>query len=215
MKPVIQARPVISGTIAGQLMLDRVLWVRCGGRRRAALAATDVLVRRPGFALIALDTGEISLRVTLENVFRLKLVLRRTRAVRREGTNSPHMKLVPLVCTLAAFLASTVALHAQTWDGGGANDNWSTSANWNPNGVPANDGSAALIFTGTTRLTPVVDTGWSLSGLEFSSTSSGSVTQTASVGRIHAISRAPARTPHRAHRSKRSARLRTRSISPM
>src|SRR5712664_350053 len=38
--------------------LDRVLWVRCGGRRDAALRAADLLVRCPGFALVALDVGE-------------------------------------------------------------------------------------------------------------------------------------------------------------
>ena len=57
--------------------LRRVLWVRCGGRRDAALAATDVLVRSPGFALIMLDTGETPPRLTLTAAFRLKLAVRR------------------------------------------------------------------------------------------------------------------------------------------
>lgn len=38
-----------------------------------------------------------------------------------------------------------------TWDGGGADTNWQTADNWNPNGTPANDGTARLIFTGSTR----------------------------------------------------------------
>jgi hypothetical protein len=57
--------------------LRRVLWVRCRGRRDAALAATDVLVRSPGFALILLDTGETAPRLTLAAAFRLKLAVRR------------------------------------------------------------------------------------------------------------------------------------------
>jgi RecA DNA recombination protein len=60
--------------------LARVLWVRCAGRRRVALSATDVLVRRPGFALVALDGGEMPPRLTLDAAFRLKLTVRRTHA---------------------------------------------------------------------------------------------------------------------------------------
>src|SRR5262245_52424524 len=39
----------------GEVDLRRLLWVRCSGRRDVALRATDLLVRCPGFALIALD----------------------------------------------------------------------------------------------------------------------------------------------------------------
>lgn len=60
--------------------LRRLLWVRCAGRRSVALRATDVLVRRPGFALVALDTGDVPPRLSLEAAFRLKLAVRRTRA---------------------------------------------------------------------------------------------------------------------------------------
>src|SRR5215470_12670228 len=37
---------------------SRLLWVRCGGRLRAAFSAADLLVRCPGFSLVALDLGE-------------------------------------------------------------------------------------------------------------------------------------------------------------
>jgi hypothetical protein len=67
----------VSAARAG-VNLGRLLWIRCGGRRRAALRATDLLVRRPGFALIGLDTGEIPPPLTLEAAFRLKLAVRRT-----------------------------------------------------------------------------------------------------------------------------------------
>ncbi len=60
--------------------LRRLLWVRCAGRRPAALRALDLLVRRPGFLLIALDAGEVAPRLTIEHAFRLKLAVGRTRA---------------------------------------------------------------------------------------------------------------------------------------
>jgi recombination protein RecA len=58
--------------------LGRLLWVRCGGRRDLALRATDLLVRCPGFALVALDLGERPPRVPLALAFRLRLAVRRT-----------------------------------------------------------------------------------------------------------------------------------------
>jgi hypothetical protein len=57
--------------------LDRVLWVRCGGRREAAVAALDLLVRCPGFALVALDAGETPPRLSLAQAFRLRQAARR------------------------------------------------------------------------------------------------------------------------------------------
>ena len=41
--------------------LSRLLWVKCGGRLRAAFSAADLLARCPGFALVALDLGDPSL----------------------------------------------------------------------------------------------------------------------------------------------------------
>jgi hypothetical protein len=60
--------------------LRRLLWLRCAGRRGAAVRATDVVVRRPGFALVALDAGEMPVRLSLPAAFRLKLAVRRSRA---------------------------------------------------------------------------------------------------------------------------------------
>ncbi len=44
------------------------------------------------------------------------------------------------------------ALAANTWDGGGTNNNWGTAANWDDNVVPGFP--VALTFAGTNRLTP-------------------------------------------------------------
>ncbi len=77
---------------------------------------------------------------------------------------------VALSTAIAVFMVANVA-HAQTWDGGGANDNWGTAANWNPDAAPLNNGTASLIFGGTTRLTPNLDTPWSINSLTFNNTS--------------------------------------------
>jgi len=58
--------------------LRRLLWVRCGGNREVALRAADMLVRCPGFALVALDLGERVPRLPTTMAFRLKFAVRRT-----------------------------------------------------------------------------------------------------------------------------------------
>jgi hypothetical protein len=58
--------------------LRRLLWVRCGSDRGVALRAADMLVRCPGFALVALDLGERVPRLPTTLAFRLKFAVRRT-----------------------------------------------------------------------------------------------------------------------------------------
>ena len=62
--------------------------------------------------------------------------------------------------------------HAATfvWNGGGADANWSTPANWSGGLAPANDGTAVVILTGINRLSPNVDAAWSISSLSFTNT---------------------------------------------
>ncbi|MGH7393182.1 MAG: hypothetical protein ACREM3_27565 [Candidatus Rokuibacteriota bacterium] len=67
----------VSAAAAG-VDLRRLLWVRCDGRRDAALRAADLLARCPGFALVALDLGESPPRLPLTAAFRLRLAARRT-----------------------------------------------------------------------------------------------------------------------------------------
>jgi hypothetical protein len=56
----------------------RLLWVRCGGNRRVAVRVADLLLRCPGFGLVALDVGEVAPRLSFAAAFRLKLAARRT-----------------------------------------------------------------------------------------------------------------------------------------
>lgn len=67
-----------AGAAAAGVDLARVLWVRAEGDRRHALKATDLLVRCPGFALVALDLGESPPRLSLSTAYRLRLAARRS-----------------------------------------------------------------------------------------------------------------------------------------
>lgn len=55
------------------------------------------------------------------------------------------------------FFAIVGTFEVSTWDGGGANDNWSTALNWESDVTPVfndPDNLARLFFTGSTRPTP-------------------------------------------------------------
>jgi autotransporter-associated beta strand protein len=100
------------------------------------------------------------------------------------GTNKDKVQEAPsmgswlcrkyLLCgLLASLLAAGAAQGATyTWSGGsGNNNNWSTHQNWQGQGqssVPSNDGTADLIFQGTTRLSPFADAAWGLNSITFS-----------------------------------------------
>lgn len=71
---------------------------------------------------------------------------------------------------LCACALGNVALHAQViWDGGGANDNFGTAANWDNNTAPSNPSGSVLRFAGSTRLTPSVNSAWTVNGIQFDS----------------------------------------------
>jgi fibronectin-binding autotransporter adhesin len=77
------------------------------------------------------------------------------------------LKPVRLTTLLCILLYAFPALAGTTWDGGGANNLWSTANNWNPDGVPANNGTASLAFAGSTRLAPDMDANWNINSLTF------------------------------------------------
>src|SRR5262245_27310257 len=58
------------GAARAGVQLSRVLWVRCGHSAGRALRAADLLVRCPGFALIALDAGALTPQLTLPAAYR-------------------------------------------------------------------------------------------------------------------------------------------------
>ena len=80
---------------------------------------------------------------------------------------------VCLVAITAVIITLTAANAGDTWDGGGANDNWTTGNNWN--GIPGfqfpppNNGTANLTFPSLGGLvqTPIIDVPYSINSLTF------------------------------------------------
>ena len=66
----------------------------------------------------------------------------------------------------SGFGTLTVNASAEVWDGNGANDNWSTGANWVSTYPPGYVGDSVL-FSGSTRLTPNMDGNYNVTGLTF------------------------------------------------
>lgn len=83
------------------------------------------------------------------------------------------------VAFAAAAISSPIYADSYTWNGGGADDAWSTGANWTGGLPPASAADTALEFAGSTRLTPNADTSWDIGSLTFA-TGAGAFTLTGS-----------------------------------
>src|ERR1039458_4197000 len=70
----------------------------------------------------------------------------------RNGRACLRALLGALSACLAMADMGVQAASTRTWNGGGADNNWGTSANWGSSGTPITDD--ALTFQGTTKLTP-------------------------------------------------------------
>ena len=82
-----------------------------------------------------------------------------------------------MAACIAIMAGMPLVTQAQTWDGGGTDNNWTTPNNWNPNAVPANNGTANILFLGSVRLTPTINVIQSVNAIGFGS-GSGSFTVT-------------------------------------
>ena len=76
---------------------------------------------------------------------------------------------------LAAIVYPLLAIsaRAQTWDGGGVAGGivtWSTAANWNPDGVPVNNGTANIVMANNVDTTNTVDVNFDINSLTFNNT---------------------------------------------
>jgi len=81
------------------------------------------------------------------------------------------MKICKLLCILSLLCLSCSGLASTfTWDGGGANSNWSTANNWTTDASPTNDGNSIILLSGTISLSPNVDQSWNIYGLTFGPT---------------------------------------------
>jgi autotransporter-associated beta strand protein len=65
----------------------------------------------------------------------------------------PRKRILPLTIVLSMASAGALPLSAQTWSGGGGDDDWGTGANWGGS-APVPGTTTDLTFDGTTRLTP-------------------------------------------------------------
>lgn len=70
---------------------------------------------------------------------------------------------LPLAAFAVAVALSPQAWSQSTWTGGGADNNWSTPANWSL--VPGNPSANFVNLAGGIRLTPTVDAPWTIRGL--------------------------------------------------
>src|SRR5881397_1628003 len=74
---------------------------------------------------------------------------------RQTGTNFAFLAagMARFLCALI-LVGAMPAAFAQTWNGGGGNDNWTTGANWVGGVAPTGVATDNLVFTGSTRPTP-------------------------------------------------------------
>ena len=71
----------------------------------------------------------------------------------------------------AAISTALVPASAYTWDGGGADSNWSTGGNWAGSVAPATAGDS-VTFAGSTGTAPNLNKNYSVTGLTFSNNAS-------------------------------------------
>lgn len=62
----------------------------------------------------------------------------------------------------------TVLSASSVWDGGAANNKWSSPSSWADDTVPAKDGTVVIVMAGTVGLSSTVDQTWDIYGLSFS-----------------------------------------------
>ncbi len=68
------------------------------------------------------------------------------------GRRNRPLRALFAAAGILSCLASATAQTSFTWDGGGADGNWSTAANWNPDGAPVNNFFTNFTFAGGVNL---------------------------------------------------------------
>jgi hypothetical protein len=99
---------------AAGVILDRLLWVRCGHDAAKAMRAADLLLAGGGFGLVAIDLGDtpqaIARRIPLHGWFRLR------RAVENTPTALVTLAAQPNAKTCASLLLEC-ARRGAAWNG--------------------------------------------------------------------------------------------------
>jgi hypothetical protein len=123
-------------------------------------------------------------------IFACFRLLARSQACRLSRTPPPRSRTPPprsaalLALGIASLLLTSLAARAvtDTWDGGGADDNIGTDANWVDNTAPvSNLLNTDLIFAGVTGLTPFFQSPFSTDSITFSNTAGAFVLDGATV----------------------------------
>ena len=83
---------------------------------------------------------------------------------------------LPLATAILALLNAPAVRAGQTWDGGGADNNWNTAANWDGDSLP--NFANAITFQGATRLSPNNNrtAASTIGGISFTNTATNSFT---------------------------------------
>jgi autotransporter-associated beta strand protein len=81
--------------------------------------------------------------------------------------------------SVSTNLAVTVVGSRLVWNGAGSDNNWSSNPNWSGGVAPEAVGDS-VIFAGTTRLTPLMNGNYSVTGVTFSNTAGSFVVGTSS-----------------------------------
>ena len=116
------------------------------------------------------------------------LRVERAEVAYRRRRRRTRQRFIAAALTSAAALSTLPArsLAGNTWDGGGSNNDWTTNNNWFPDGDPANNGTENITFAGNVRLTPNLNSSWSILSLTFAS-NAGAFTLGSSLGRTLTI----------------------------
>jgi hypothetical protein len=74
----------VSADAAG-VLLDRVLWVRCGGNAELAMRVMDLILQSGGFGIVVMDLGDTApntaRRISLASWYRYRRTVEQTRTV--------------------------------------------------------------------------------------------------------------------------------------
>ncbi|HXM44041.1 MAG TPA: hypothetical protein VN924_22590 [Bryobacteraceae bacterium] len=104
---------------AAGVLLERLLWVRCGGNAEHALKAADLLVQGGGFGLVVMDLADTPVisarRISMTSWFRLRRAVEHTPTVLLVLEQQPHAKT-------CASLTLEMRREWAVWSGANAGD---------------------------------------------------------------------------------------------
>ncbi|MCM8795027.1 MAG: hypothetical protein NC819_04415 [Candidatus Omnitrophica bacterium] len=84
---------------------------------------------------------------------------------------------LPIVAGILLLGVGTAQAATRTWDGGGADNNWNTAANWSSNSIPGSGDTARFDSTSSKNCT--INVSINVQGIDIRSTYAGTITQSA------------------------------------